>query len=616
MSPDGDTRVEHDRVQALYGQGPFAVIVGVTIGAVIVTAMWQSVAHATLWIWFALVVANQSARLAMVRAFRREKPTGERIGIWARRYTITMAIGGATFGSVALIMLPDAGPLGQVVLMIALAGMAAGSITANAFHPPAMNIYLLLILLPLVFRLAFEGTFEYGVLAFIFAFYLAAILAFGRGQAALIRNSIVIGYKNTELVEELRKKSEIAEAAQLRAEQTSLAKSQFFAAASHDLRQPMQALGLYAASLRELKREPDDARKIDQILSSVAALESLFDELLDISRLDAGYVEPHLTHFAARALFQRLEAACAPIARQNGLALEFRPGTAILHSDPVLLERVLGNLISNALRYTEVGTVTVACESRAGVAVISVEDTGIGIPEAERERVFDEFHQLENPERDRRKGLGLGLATVRRIARLLGIPLTLESQVGRGSRFALEVQLGDPVRAAQPAPAPRAVDLDALVGRRVLVIEDEASVREGLVQLLQDWRCIVVAASSAEEALSMLAQAPEAIVADYRLRDGRNGIGAIGEMRTRFGSDLPAILVTGDTAPEIFLAARENALPLLTKPVRAARLRAALAHLLSGSRSLPRQSQRQAVTSAEPFSSAEPASTQSSSPPA
>jgi len=171
---------------------------------------------------------------------------------------------------------------------------------------------------------------------------------------------------------------------------------------------------------------------------------------------------------------------------------------------------------------------------------------------------------------------------VRRITRLLAIPLTLDSQLGRGSRFVIEVPLGDPARAAEQAPTLRAADLDALAGRRVLVIEDEASVREGLVELLRDWRCEVVAAASAEEALQLLAQAPEAIVADYRLRDGRNGIGAIGELREHFGAALPAILVTGDTAPEIFLAARENALPLLTKPVRAVRLRGALAHLLSG----------------------------------
>ncbi len=590
MKAAGDARVERDLIYALYAHGASVVIVAAFVGAMIVIAMWDSAPRAPLLAWYALVMAIQAARMALTSAFRKEQPGAERIHLWARRYVAVVAAAALAYGGGAFFLLPGASPLGQVVTIVVMSALASGSISGYAYHPPVYLAFLWLSLPPLMAALLLQGTVMHAMLAIVLAFLFVSTLAYGRGQASQLRTSIAFGHENAALVEELRKKSEIAEAAQRKAEQSSLAKSQFFAAASHDLRQPMQALGLYAASLRELKREPEDARKIDQILSSVDALESLFDELLDISKLDAGYVEPNLTHFAARALFQRLEAAYAPIARKDGLSLAFSPGTVMLHSDPVLLERVLGNLISNALRYTEAGGVTVACEVRDGLAAVTVEDTGIGIPEAERERVFDEFYQIENPERDRRKGLGLGLATVRRITRLLGIPLTLDSQVGRGSRFVLEVPLGDPARAAEQAPAPRAADLDALAGRRVLVIEDEASVREGLVELLRDWRCEVVAAASAAEALQLLAQAPEAIVADYRLRDGRNGIGAIGELRARFGLTLPAILVTGDTAPEIFLAARENALPLLTKPVRAARLRAALAHLLSG--------QREAVRSA------------------
>jgi signal transduction histidine kinase/ActR/RegA family two-component response regulator len=578
-----ELRVERDLIYALYANAPAVVVVGVAVGAMVLAAIWGSVSPAVLWSWVAVLVATQVARIWLVVAFRKEKPPeGPRIGVWAWRYALLLAATGATYGSTAIVMFPDATPLGQTVLMIVLGTLAASSITGYAYHPPGMALFILTSMLPLIGRLAFEEALAYKVLAFAFAFQAVTVLAvFGRVQAATLRRSVVFGHENAALVEELRVKTTLAEAAQRNAERASLAKSQFFAAASHDLRQPMQALGLYAASLREMKREPEDARKIDQILSSVDALDSLFDELLDISRLDAGYVEPVPTHFAARTLFDKLAATYAPIARDGGLSLDFRSGDLVLHSDAVLLERVLGNLIANALRYTEAGGVTVSCERREGCAVVVVEDTGIGIPEAEQERVFDEFYQLENPERDRRKGLGLGLATVRRITQLLGIPLKLDSKIGRGSRFTLELRLGEPGRVAQ-ADAPRSAELDSLAGRRVLVIEDEASVREGLVELLRDWRCNVSAAPSAAEALPLLAQAPEAIVADYRLRDGRNGIEAIGELRQRFGSNLPALLVTGDTAPEIFLAARTHALPLLTKPVRAVRLRAALAHLFSG----------------------------------
>jgi signal transduction histidine kinase/ActR/RegA family two-component response regulator len=573
-----DLRAERDLVQGLYAQGRSGALIAAVVGGLVVAGMWRSVPHALLAAWFAVLLADKAVRIAMVWAFQRENPSGARLRVWARRYTAGIVAAGAILGSAGPLMLPYAPPLAEALLLVVLLGMAAGSITGIAYHPPAMVAYPTTTLLPSVAYLLLQGSLEQALLGIAIAIGLVAVLMFGRNQARLIRSAIAIGHENADLLEELRSKTEIAEAAQRRAEQASLAKSQFFAAASHDLRQPMQALGLYAASLREVKREPEDARKIDQILSSVDALESLFDELLDISKLDAGYVEPSLSHFAARTLFERLESAYAPIARKSGLYLKLKPSAAVLHSDPVLLERVLGNLVSNGLRYTEAGGVTVACDARG---IISVEDTGIGIPAHEQAKVFDEFYQLENPERDRRKGLGLGLATVRRITTLLAHPLKLESDVGRGTRFILEVPPGDPAAAAGHAAAPRAAELDALAGRRVLVIEDEASVREGLVQLLRDWRCQVVAASSLREAIGLLEDAPEAIVADYRLREGRNGIEAIRELRERFAPSLPAILVTGDTAPEIFASARANVLPLLTKPVRAARLRAALTHLLS-----------------------------------
>jgi two-component system, sensor histidine kinase len=584
-----EARIEHDRIHALYAQGPLASFIALVIGGMIVAAMWGTVPRAALLTWYALVMANQAVRVFLVRAFRRENPTGARLREWARRYTISMAVGAAIFGSVALFMFPLAAPLGQVFLMICVAGMAAGSITANAYHPPAMVAYLLLMLLPTFLRLVLEGTAEYVLLAFTYLFFLAVLMTFGRSQAALIRRSIAVGHENVDLVEELKRKTALAEAAQAKAEQASLAKSQFFAAASHDLRQPLQALGLFAGSLREVNRDPENARRIDQILTSVDALESLFDELLDISKLDAGYVKPALAHFAAKTLFRRLENVSAPVARRSGLALAFDDAGAVLHSDPVLLERILGNLLSNALRYTTHGGVAVRCLQSGAPGnpswAIEVTDTGRGIPAQEHERVFEEFYQLDNPERDRRKGLGLGLATVRRMAQLLRCKVGLVSEVGKGTTFTVIVPAGDAARIAPAPAAPSAAEVDALQGRRVAVIEDERGVREGLVELLRQWRCEVVAAGSARELIAALAAArvtPDVIVADYRLREHESGAAAIAAVRAACGVALPALMISGDTTPEIFTVAREQNIPLLSKPVRAARLRAALQTLLSG----------------------------------
>jgi signal transduction histidine kinase len=502
-----------------------------------------------------------------------------------------MTASGAIFGSIAWLMFPHANPLGQMFLTVIVTGVSAASISTNAWHLPAMRAYLLTMLLPMVCQLLYQGGLEYNLLAIAYGLYLGVTLKFGQDQAALIVKSFSVAHENVELLEELRRKTELAEAAQRKAEQASLAKSQFFAAASHDLRQPMQALGLFAASLRETKREPEDARRVDQILSSVDALESLFDELLDISKLDAGYVKPSPSHFPAGTLFEKLQNTYSPVARKAGLELHFEDAGAMLHTDAVLLERVLGNLISNALRYTAAGSVQVRCRSRGERIAVEVEDTGPGIPREEHGRVFDEFYQLGNPERDRRKGLGLGLATVKRIAHLLGCSVTLDSEGGKGSVFAIEIARGDASKVA-PAPVPQsAADVDALRGKVIAVVDDERDVRDGLAELLGMWRCTPIVAASARDLLVQLEASglrPDVVIADYRLREHENGAGAIAALRARYGEAVPALIMSGDTTPEIFNVAREQRLPLLSKPVRAARLRAALQHLLSDGREAAR----------------------------
>jgi signal transduction histidine kinase/ActR/RegA family two-component response regulator len=564
-----DLRVERDLVHALYAQGRSGNLIAAMIATLVVAAMWRSVPAALLLGWYAAYLANLAVRGAMIRAFRRENPSGGRLRVWARRYTLGLAAGGVIFGgSVALLFFPQAGQLGQFFLIVVVIGMAVGSIAGNASHPPAMYVYVPALLLPMAACLLAQPGFEHGLLSASFIIFLAALLAFGRNQAALIRNSIAIGHENIEL---LRK-----------AEQASLAKSQFFAAASHDLRQPMQALGLYAASLREVTAgNPHAARQVDQILSSVDALESLFDELLDISRLDAGYIKPAPSHFAAAALFERLETAYAPIARKNHLTLSFDDDGVVLNTDSVLLERVVGNLLSNALRYTPQGSVSVRCRRGAAAAIVEVADTGIGIPREEHEHVFDEFYQLGNPERDRRKGLGLGLATVKRMTQLLGCRVSVDSAPGHGSVFSVEVPIGDAARIA-PAPQPASVDFDALRGKVIAVVDDERDVRDGLAELLGQWRCRPVLAASASELIARLEQTepPDAVIADYRLREHESGAGVAATLRARYGAALPVLIMSGDTTPEIFRVAREQRLPLLSKPVRAARLRAALLHLL------------------------------------
>lgn len=365
------------------------------------------------------------------------------------------------------------------------------------------------------------------------------------------------------------------------AERANLAKSRFLAAASHDLRQPMHALGLFIADLARKQHSEESRQLIDRIAASAEAMENLLDSLLDISKLDAGVVTASPRPFALAPLFERIENDYGPVARDRGLRLRVRPTQLWVHSDPLLFERILMNLVSNALRYTLKGTVYVVARKRGDHVLIEVLDSGVGIPQEEQAAIFQEFVQLANPARDRSKGLGLGLAIVRRLADLLYHPITLRSEPGRGSIFGVMLPRA-PEENQQHQPTLLDTEQE-FVGKIVAVIDDDTLAQESLVGLLRAWGCFVVAADGPDKLMLSLAEMevePDILVSDYRLPGHRNGLDVIAELRHRFGPGLPALLLSGDTGPETLRSATDQGIPLLHKPVRPAKLRAALAHLL------------------------------------
>ncbi len=369
------------------------------------------------------------------------------------------------------------------------------------------------------------------------------------------------------------------------AERANHAKSRFFAAASHDLRQPLHALSLFVAALKARNHQTEAQTLIDNIEASTAAMELLFNALLDISRLDAGTIEARRVHFPLQKLLDDLDNQFSALAAEKHLRLHFRPSNVTLYSDPLLLERILGNLIANAIRYTDDGGVLVGCRRRGRMLRISVVDTGRGIPPDQQESVFHEFVQLHNPARDRSKGLGLGLAIVSRLGRLLGHRVDLRSRPGHGSVFSIDVPFGD-AQLIQPltaASAPEQIPDDALV----LLVDDESAILRGMAELFDNWQIDLVTAHSAGEAehwLASIGRVPDVIVSDYRLPDDTDGIEVINRLRQKFGRDIPAILVTGDTAPDTILRISQAGFPLLHKPLRPAKLRALLTHLIQQAR--------------------------------
>ncbi len=367
------------------------------------------------------------------------------------------------------------------------------------------------------------------------------------------------------------------------AEDASRAKSRFLAAASHDLRQPTHALGMFVARLGQLEHNTETSHLIERLDTSVQVMRDLLDALLDISRLDAGAVLVNLQAFMLSEVFEQLKTELALVAAEKGLSLRVRPCNAWVLSDPVQLRRILLNLLSNALRYTRAGNVLLACRVKDGghSAWIEVWDTGIGIAPEHQAEVFREFYQVDNLARERSKGLGLGLNIVQRTARLLGHRLELCSRPGQGSRFRIEVPLTAPAKKTDRRGPGRDQSSNDLVGLLVHVIEDDTLARAGLVNLLLSWGASVAEAPNLAVALDQLREGlqPDLIVSDYRLPDKQNGIEAVRRLRLSAQKEIPACLISGDTDPELILAAKEVGLTLMHKPVRPAKLRSLIGRL-------------------------------------
>ncbi len=351
------------------------------------------------------------------------------------------------------------------------------------------------------------------------------------------------------------------------------AKSRFVAAASHDLRQPLHALNLLVGQLGSETSAAERDRLTRRVESSVGTINALFDGLLDISKLDAGVVVVNIADFPIQAVLDRVEAAFTDDARSKGLRLRVRPHPGWVRSDPVLLERIVFNLVGNALRYTRRGGVLLGCRRRRGSLHVEVWDTGVGIPSDKHEAIFGEFYQLAPAGTLRGEGLGLGLAIVARLCRLLDHRIDLASTPGGGSRF--RVGLLEAVAHATPAAAPIAFDPDGpLGGARVLVIDNDAEVLESTAGLLRTWRCTVTTAASVAQVIgSPNAAAPDLVITDVHLDDGEDGVEGAMRLRRHFGRDLPVIAVSGDVSQATRDRVAASGLPLLEKPVAALRLR-------------------------------------------
>jgi len=559
--------VAAELVRIQYRGMPTAFISHALVSLIMCITLRNSVPIGALAGWLAAVYVWVLTRFLQWRAFRRSQTPAADISRWRHHAWFGSALNGLIYGVGGIILFVPQSLSSQFLLLIVQFGMGSGAVYASASSLPSFLLYFYPSLFLSTFPFFAAGDTIHVTLGVMMLMFMAATTHFAIGISKSIRNAVELRFENLDLIDELR--------------ETSTAKSRFLASASHDLRQPLHALGFFVDALPE-HTAPAGMPVVDNIKRSLAAMEDLFNALLDVSRLDAGVVETHMATVPVTPLLERVRFEFEPQARQKGLSLTIMPTRSLAHSDPALLERIVRNFVSNAVRYTDRGGIVVGCRRRGAKVRIEVLDSGHGIPANKHHQIFQEFCQLDNPERDRRKGLGLGLAIVERVAKLLDHPIELRSVVGRGSRFSVTVPCGRPENVSTPSAAVQPpVDTD-VAGTLILLIDDEIAVREGMQEQMRRWRCEVISAGSGDEMMERsvaLERLPDLIVSDYRLRGDENGIRLVARLREEFNAEIPALIVTGDTGPERLREAQASGLHILHKPLNPARLRALIASL-------------------------------------
>lgn len=592
LLPASSEAICHASVRLVYRQTS-AGLIGHFLGWIACTWIyWEHVPHPILWGWSLAFGLLWIGRFACLISYERAAQHGALDSAhWLRIWNAGAVIGALLWSGATLLFYGCGGGFERTVLMLAVFAFAIGAVPYMASQTPLFLSCMGIYFAPMILKTAYNGGENDLKLAAIWCLLCVCTLALGRAFRNMFGEMVSLRTHTQGLAERLQGEMKAAEAAQRQAEAASRAKTQFFAAASHDLRQPLHALGLFAEALRRRSQDTEIAHMVNSINDSVDALEGLFSELLDITKIDNGGVniDPH--HFSVRDLFTRIRLHFEPTAFEKGLMLSFRGDQHFAYADPLMIERILRNLIANAIRYTENGGVLVSCRRRGDQLLLQVWDTGIGIAKNEQERIFDEFYQTQSTgplDPHHRKGLGLGLAIVKRLAELTNTPLTLRSRVGHGTVFNCLLPIGSPER-LRPAPRNNTTALRVTLDRRhIVVVEDEPSVREGLHALLKGWGATVSSFDSVrsiEEWLSStqghaMAPSPDLIMIDHRLPEQRTGIDALETLRARFGADIPAILVTGSGMTQHEETARQHDLHVLLKPVAPIKLRAMIAFKL------------------------------------
>lgn len=576
-------KINAEQLRAVYRQLP-TVITSIVGAGLMLFMLWQVHNIDVLIGWFLAVTAVSVLGLVLYLFFIKNDPGDLSRPYWTLLFLCFVVCLGATWGSIGIIFY-DAPIKYQLFVVLWLWAMGAGMSTLMLAHKPAFYIMVTLLLMPLAIRLAMDlDDFHLGLSASTFVWMLALVY-FHHVNYKTLLEAINLRFLNVELVSELTHKKKEAEKA-------NLAKSQFLAAASHDLRQPLYAQGLFLAQLDQYVDNTTGRRILGGLESSIYAMRKLLNAILDISKLEAGVVDPHIKSVPISILLHELNIEFESLANEKGVQLRVRKCSLTIETDPALLGSILRNLVANAVRYTENGRVLLGCRRRGKSLVIQVLDTGIGIPQYKQDEIYSPFVQLDNPEHDREKGLGLGLSIVRQTAQLLKHPMTLRSEEGKGSVFSIAVPVSLETTVDLNAEDKSTTLLDSLLadkikGKRILVIDDDEQVRVGMLGLLKSWGCIPLVIGSVGEISTQCelggvsnANPIDIILADFHLTKNTTGIQAIEEVRKQARKLIPAALITGDTSVDRLRDAKNSGFPILHKPVLASELKRFIGELV------------------------------------
>ena len=559
------------------------VISSALINALLVFVLWPYFGGTALLAWFAVSLAVVVCRWWSTSSLTGETTDTQNYSTRLRTHALWSTLNGAVWGSAALFFQDINAPIFSLYLVCALTGYVSVTVISNTLYLPQFFGFILAAATPFVLSYLFLEGRMYSVLGAYALTYTAVMGAFGRIANRSYVNAKRIEYENIHLLKQVTEEKESANRAINQ-------KNQFLAAASHDLRQPLHALGLYADTLLARTSDPKDREVIEKLSESRQALNELLNGLLDISRLDASVVKNRPRHFALATLVERLSDEFISDFDNSGveLLLKVEPHQYV-YADPVLLERVIRNLLSNAFKYTEKGSVSILGavkgngEKKEEYVEVSISDTGIGVPSDQLELIFTEFTQLHNSERDRNKGLGLGLSIVKRLCELQNIDYHFSSTLGVGTSVTLVVPAGE--ESLEPIVGPsNSTDTGHLA---ILFVDDEQAIRDSMKLIIESWQCKPILASDQSDAMAKLLQHNDdidLIVTDLRLPNNENGVEVIEAVREELNKDIPAIIVTGDTGVDRVQLTDRADIITLHKPIESSVLRAQVIKLVNESK--------------------------------